>query len=242
MPESIVIYWAPRTDQGSLDWSILYDQPVSMISTLNEIRDYSNQSNTFFKCPSWRDLASKTFVIHCPISTGAQFDIGKDEINSPVEHYGIPWKAIHSPSLKGSPILQCEMGFYFFSEEEDLEMTLTAPYFNRTDHLQYGAVIPGQFKIDQWFRPINMEFNLWKDCKEIHLKEGEPIAYVNFNSDKTIIFKRFILTKELYAIASTLSHGGSWEPKVPLAKRYARFRKSKMKNIIMKHIKESVIE
>lgn len=239
MKNTSIVYWSPKTNDSGWDWSILYEEPSQLISVLNNKRNYENK-NTFFKCPSWKDVAKNTFVIKSPIDTGAEYELGVDSPTKPIKHYGMPWRCIHDMAISNSPILESEMGFYFFSED-DIEMTLSAPFFNQTTHLQYGAVIPGKFNISKWFRPINMEFNLWSDNYEIHLRESEPIAYVNFNTENTVILKRFVMNKELSAISYTLSHGGSWEPRVPLIKRYSRFNKTKVRDIVLKNIKENLI-
>ena len=50
---------------------------------------------------------------------------------------------------------------YIFFSEEDIEMTMTSPFFSDAPHLQYGSIVPGSFNISKWFRNVNLEFNIW---------------------------------------------------------------------------------
>jgi hypothetical protein len=49
------------------------------------------------------------------------------------------------------------------------------------------------------------------------------------------------MTNELIEQAKSCSSAGFWEPKVPLLKRYKRFKQSKMNKFVLDKIKENVV-
>ena len=121
-------------------------------------------------------------------------------------------------------------------------MTLTSPYFSNSPHLKYGSLIPGTFNISNWFRNINIEFNLWENIKEFKFKKNEDMAYVHFDSEHEIELKRFDFTERLLRIIRTCSTAGTWEKFIPLIDRYRRFKEAKFKKIILKEIKQNLVD
>ena len=87
-----------------------------------------------------------------------------------------------------------------------------------------------------------MEFNLWDNIDEFKLKKDEDIAYVHFDSEHEIRLKRFDFTERLHRITKTCSKAGIWEKFIPLVDRYKRFKEAKFKKIILKEIKQNIID
>jgi len=120
-------------------------------------------------------------------------------------------------------------------------MQFTAPYFLNAPHLKYGAVTPGQYNIGKWFRPIQTEINLWDNVKEFKIKKDEPLAFLNFLTNKKINFKMFHMSDDLAKIMTVCATASTWEVNVPLVSRYLRFHESKMLQKTLKLIKQNLI-
>ena len=82
-------------------------------------------------------------------------------------------------NIKNSFLFTITLPYIFFSEE-DIEMTMTSPFFSNSKHLQYASIVPGTFNISQWFRSVNFEFNIWSGS-EFKIDEGEDMIYFNFS-------------------------------------------------------------
>lgn len=238
MDNELVVYWSPSNNNDDINWNILYEDPKNLYESLIKDSDRSNISDSFFLCPSFKNLTKNTFYIKNPILSG--FTIQNNDIVVNTKTF-IRSEVSHRPSIKNNLLLDYGISHYFFSEEE-VEAIRTPPYFHNAQHLRYGAVVPGKWNCGLWFRPIRTEFNLWNGVNEMSIQENEPISYITFLTSKKVVLKRFMINKDLSNIALACSISSQWEPKVSLLKRYNRFKNSKTKNIVLQNIKNNLVE
>lgn len=241
MNKSVKIYWSPhdRDMSDEYNWNILYEEPVSLFKFYSKNNNVYNTENNFLQCPSVRNLFRKTFLIKNPIRTHVSVDDNGD-FNILSKNY-INLESTRQPTIENNILFKYQHSFYFFSEE-DITLKLSSPFFNNSPHMKYGAVVPGEVNIGSWFRSINFEFNLWENNNEMLIEEEEPIAYISFDTDKKIDLVRFKMTNGLYKIANTNSISPNWESKVPLSKRYSRFKKTKTNKIVLNEIKKNLVD
>ena len=103
--------------------------------------------------------------------------------------------------------------------------------------------MPGTFDIGQWFRPYTFETQMWQQKGEFAIDADEPIFYVEFLTDKKINLKRFKMNATLVSYQEHCSSSGKlWGLGTPLEKRYQRFKESKMRELILKEIKNNLID
>ncbi len=238
------IYWTPDILDKEFDWNVLYYKPTFLHDELmkNKIKDVPKNNNLFI-CPAVKDLTSKTIVIKNTINSHYKINQKEDssyefEVLSR-DHVNLFFQ--HVPNLKDCILATYALPFLLYSEE-DINMTLTSPYFSNSPHLRYGSIVPGKFNISKWFRPINLEFNLWPGVNEFKVKKNEDIAYVHFDTKNEIELVRFDLTERISKIANTLGKSGTWEKMIPLQERYQRFKSSQINKILMQEIKKNIIE
>lgn len=237
---SLNVYWSDYNPDNKKNWSILYEEPQSLYQHLLIHKEDSNPS--FFNCPSFINMSKNVFVIKSPIDCHYSF-LNELKIKDQVpviNNSSLAAWISHPPSLKKNILFSLAYSFSFFCESE-IEISLVPPFFQKNKIFEYGAVVPGKFNIGSWFRPVFLEFNLWENTKEFICNEGDPLAYIVFNTDEKINLIRYQNTDKLFKILSTLSDSAQWEPKVPLLKRYKRFKNSKLKNIILKEIKNNLV-
>ena len=131
---------------------------------------------------------------------------------------------------------------YALFAEESLQLAINSPYFQKAEHLKYGAIVPGTFDIGNWYRPIIPEFNLWADNNYFHIQSGEPLMYWHFNTDKEIILKRYERTQKLSDIADSLVGFKLVKSSSNLFSRYRNFNETSLRSIILKEIKNNLVE
>ena len=68
------------------------------------------------------------------------------------------------------------------------------------------------------------------------------MAYVEFLTDKKVELVRFKLNLDLKTYLESTSSSSGWEKKIPLAERYERFKRTRMKDLIMKEIKNNIVD
>ena len=231
------IYWAPYF-VGDTDWTILHEQPQILFDVLrNDVNRDVLKSDNVFLCPSFSNLVKKILPITSPFDT-KYIRKDKDIFPDSKHHLEI---LIRTSSFKDCinfvPLYQ-----RIFFSEEDVNITLTSPYFSKSPHMKYGSITPGSFNISKWFRPINFEFTLWPDSDKIEFKKGEDIAYAHFDTENDIEFVQFTMNDELYNIQRACETSSAWASQEPLCTRYDRFNKSNLNKIVMREIKKNIVE
>lgn len=233
------IYWSPIfSSEDNIDWNILYKEPENLHKRLIKNIDKTiNKNDNLIFCPAVKNLTNNIFVLEAPLESSYEVK-GQDIIHKSKNYIGT--RKPHSNNFKDNYLFVLNISYIFFTEE-DIDMTLTSPYFSNSPHLKFGSIVPGKFNISKWFRNFNLEINLWTDVKEFILKEGEDLAYVHFDSDKEIELIRFDMNDKLLNIMRACASSTSWERFVPFIKRYKRFKESLMNKKVIKEIKNNIV-
>ena len=231
------IYWSPAVHNEDTDWTILYKDPTILFEDLKNKKSKNlEKSNNLFLCPSVKNLTSKIVIFKCPLQT--YYHIENNNI-IPVSKNYLAWDVPHSNNLENNKLFSIKLSYIFFSEE-DIEMTMTSPFFSDAPHLQYGSIVPGSFNISKWFRNINLEFNIWNKNK-FKIEKNEDIVYFHFNCKNPIELIRFDMTKKLDKISYTCGTHSYWEKFIPLYDRYKRFKESQLNKKVIKEIKKNIV-
>lgn len=242
----ITVYWAPAFNldynKGD-DWSLLYLKPKSLYKELHETRVENLKPGNILSCPAFSNKYKKTYVFRSAQPCHYEYDYEDDNrtINTLGDRsYRLSGNRFQALSFGPS----LEFGFYnLFFADEPLTASFTPPYYHEPKYTKYGAVIPGEFDIGQWFRPFNFEIQTWKNKGEIIIEEEEPIFYVEFKTDRPIIFKQFLMNDQLAKYAKmcagsnvTLGFGKT------LSFRYNRFKQSGIRERVLFEIKNNTID
>jgi hypothetical protein len=237
--DKAIVYWAFITENDDIrDWDILSLPMDSLFNRLKQNISHEKE-NTYLRCPAMTQNMKNTFVLlnpmesHYKIKDNNILPEGKSYLHASIER---------PPTLKNQLLFKIPLSLIFFTEEESLPFKQTAPYFEHTPHLQYGALVPGTFDIGKWFRNTNIEIQVWKDIEEFHLNFEEPIAYFNFDTPKQVELQRFYYTPRLDRLNNCFTSSSKWEPLKPLSWRYMRFEKSNVKQVIMHEIRNNLIK
>lgn len=231
-----IVYWSGKNPaENFYNWNLMYDDPEPVISSYNHYGE--DRKKALKRCPAFTDKTKNTFIIRSPFDF--DIDIVNGQATNKSGNLGVMQQAFTKDGENA--LVQLHMNYYFFSEE-DLEITIAAPFFNKAEHLQYGAIVPGTFNISKWFRAINLEFNIWEGVNSLKIKKNEPLAYISFNAKNKIEFKRFNMTQSLHSASLACSTGAAWEPNISLAERYSRFMRTKTNKIVIKEIKNNLLD
>lgn len=241
---SVNIYWSPvfynnnTFRENDYNWNILYSDPVNLYDDLRTKKTDSDPSSNFFYCPAFKDFTSSTFVFKNPMKCDFSID-EQNNLTTNLKNF-INAKIQHLPSIQNRPLVNYQVSWIFFTEE-DIDITVTSPFFNVPNYLKYASIIPGRLSISKWFRPITMEFLLNENIKNVVIEKDEPLFFVSFNTNKKINLIRFEMNDKLLSCSNVCSRSTEWESWIPLLSRYKRFKDSRMKNIIMKEIKKEIL-
>lgn len=239
MSDKVIVYWAPVFFEKERDWNMFYYDLESLYDYHRKDIGKDSKTNNFFYCPAFKNLAKNTFLIKNPIHSHFIFEDGVAKVKS--KNY-IEIDIQHDPSLKDNQLICYGLQYILFSESPVIAK-LTSPFFNQSKYMKYGSLVPGQLRIDKWFRILNLEINLWSDSTELEIEKEEVMAYISFEcGEEEIELKRFAMNDQLHKYASSCGSSTQWETFVPLAERYKRFLATRTNKLILSEIKKNLVE
>lgn len=240
----INVYWAPAVfaDPKTLfsqEWELLYPEPSTVYSELNNKKINSEGLKTsFFVCPSVKNNFKNTYVFNNVLESEYNY-IGRDI--SPISKNFLSYETDRPQAITSGPLINLGLRYVFFADS-DLEAHFTSPYFHKAEYLKYGSLVPGSYNIGSWFRQFNFELQMWENEGNFIVKENEPIFYVNFKTNKKIKLHRFKYTDILnhYAMMCATSPINI-KSNIPLVDRYKMFKNARANELILKEIKKNLI-
>lgn len=242
--KSINVYWSPFTDVQGFNLSHTYLPLRSVFEENFPNRNTNNTTPSFFQCPATSTLMKNTFVMRSPVEqkirvSGTKADVSVPKNREKSTH--IKAEIFHQPSVVNQKLVYLNHPFIMFSEE-DLVATLTAPFFERSNLSTYGMVVPGQFNIGKWFRPLNSEVNLWDGLSDIELSVGDALCYIQMQTERPVNMRRFQINKRLTDIALGLVHNKPLSKLARMSENYRVFEDSKLRKIILSEITENLLD
>jgi hypothetical protein len=235
----IIVYWSYATTRQNYPFMRLLDsKPQSLFKEMfkDEV-GASYKNDRYSSCPSARILMNNMFFCSLPFDAEVHLSDGNIVSSS---HDG--WWMISAEPMMNRTRLDFDMGWTFFCEEP-LEIEVTPPYMHKSTSSE-GFMAAGILDIGRWFRSVNLTWILEKDQKSLSIKKEEPLIYFKFKTDRKVIFKEFVPTDITFsAFMAVPRHSraiGKLEP--TLEKRYNLFAKTKMAKLLLREIKENLVD
>lgn len=127
----------------------------------------------FRKCSAYKVFNTNTFTVFSPFSVHYKFD----RENKQVSHHGDNIMGKYDFYDDGTIELQT-MPQYMFRAKKSVLMQQLPPLMQIPVHPSY--VIPGEFDISKWYRPINSTFVIPAGVNELNIMEGDPLFSLRF--------------------------------------------------------------
>jgi hypothetical protein len=244
--EPLIIYWSPYypADVNEKDWNMLYSDPYNLYTSLTKSREKASKEFGFFSCPAVQSRLKNTFVFTNNLHSEYSFD-GRDLNNVNIfakteQHVLVnPFKPT---SIKDGFYFAYNMAFTFFCEESVIAQ-FGPPTMTKPKYTNYGTVISGEFDISKWIRPFVIEFQTWDNFGDFIIEKDEPLFYLEIKTDRPIVLKRFVMTEKLdKIIQSCVSSPSIYGKYLPLIERYKNFTKTSTDKIVLKEIKENLLD
>jgi hypothetical protein len=247
--EPIVVYWAPEAILEKEHQQIMLD--IALRPVISDIQKRRNKTiipagpnigdphaNGYHKCTALHELTKNMFYIKAPFSVDIEFD-DSGKIKRGQNYSG--WFHDRETSLKNGNAADFDLCYMFFCEES-LDVSITPPYLHKTSQPEYGYVSAVKWDIGSWFRPFVLIYQLWEGKKKIYFEKDEPLAYLNFHTDREIIFKEYKINQEIINITNACLRHKTIIPLETMKKLYDRFTKTSMKKRLLSEIKKNLIE
>jgi hypothetical protein len=251
MNNEIVVYWSPFVH----GWEMLYTEPKSIYSDIkSKANNNLHKSNSsMFACPASNDVLQNVYAIKSNLDDYYELpvkfleDLEKQEtieqqIFLPMNNNKLSFMVQRKSILKDYWDIEYNLKWVFFADEP-LKMKITSPYFPHSAPTPGAFVAAGQMDIGQWFRNINLNYFVPKTATSMEFKVDDSLMYLEFMTDKKIVFKRFQITPLIdQMLIESIESPQRYGKHLPLVKRYEMAKKSKLRERVLTEIKKNLIE
>ena len=225
----VTVGWAPYLDtEYAKGLAFFITKPLSVFDSRMRTGNHR-----YRLCPATRDLARNTFVVTAPFDAHFYLDADKRTI----EFAGTGKQAFEFFNMRAEqygptdqPIMSINYYQLFVSQHDQVEMTMTAPWFE--DSVAAFKIVPGRFNIGKWWRPLDVAMQLPERQQEIKIKQGDVLFYVTFstgNSDDVVVLREIAVTKELQNFCNLATGVKHYKPQCPFKTLYGWFKQFKHK-------------
>ena len=183
----LTVGWFLASDKGA----VLYDPPERVV-----IRPPNKaHAKSASRCPAVIQLESRYFMVKCPFDLHIGFK--RDENGKPQ----LVNRASVGSTIRGNkmgevltlvneaewrypdrPTVQLSLPYCFIADELVYLTQLSAFAHYRKEQLP-GTIFGGRFPLNLWPRPLMWAFEWHEPEKDIVLKRGEPLFYVQFEGE-----------------------------------------------------------
>jgi hypothetical protein len=239
MSDTITVYWATWSlPERQHQINFLWKKPETLTKCLPK-NGSKNRFANYHACSAFKNLAKNTLVPIHPVSSNVM--LGGDYSSPHIVSSNMDVWLPKPNALQDRYRVDYDFGWVFFCEEP-LVIQQMAPFMHETTAQKTAGMPLGAFDISRWFRPIMTTYLLWENKNTVSVTEGEPVFYLQFQTEKQIIFKQFELTNPLYEIPNSSFIFRRIKPAMSLFELYDRFISSNRKKVVLKHIKENLLD
>lgn len=164
---------------------------ISLVKDINNVR----KGETFLKCPANGDFLKNTYAFLAPFDLTIELEINSIEdtriycenINQDVFNKLIDIRFLQQNDKGKSPYPLIGIDWLnTFTSKTPMLLQLLPAFLHYNDFTSKATVIPGQYDISKWTRPVELVFEVKNSKERIVIKKGDVIAYFKFYCDEPI--------------------------------------------------------
>lgn len=210
-PRGYTVGWLLQTERTSVIWDA--PKPFRPDTQKNAV------SKSVAQCPAVLDFDRRYFVITSPIDLHLRLSVTNGELGitnllfdkSPIRPEALAQMVVFQPQQEwrhpNRPVLQM-MTSHIFVSDDPVYVNQYPPFLQYNPNARPGVQINGRFPIDVWPRALQWAFE-WHDMsKDLIIKRGEPLFYVQFEGPDPSASVRMIdakRTPELMAYIDSIT-------------------------------------
>ena len=211
----------------------------------------TNDPANFLKCPVFNAYSRKTFNLLSPIDLS--LEICDNKINTNHGEYrenqnDFFEKIVFVRNIDLNMLSVGIINHIFFTEEPCI-MTFNKAFFSDSEFSSNTEIIPGQYDISKWFRPVDLAFYVKQKNKPFLIQRNDPVASVNFDfgNNSKIVFKRFEYTEKIHdyvKFKNVIMFSKKGRPKLKdmMDYFYGLFGSSSIRKNLLNEIKKNLLE
>ena len=246
--DEIIVYWGmyEGKQHGSSEYMLEITEPQNIFSLIKDFKNKITPTNkssasNILACPAIYYYLKNIFVVKCPLDI--DISVQNNEIVTTDRNQIFFDNHIKAHDVS-TGFFQLKIPFFFFTEEESLKVRQSGSLYANTDIENKLHTICGEFDIGNWFRDFSVAYVCKEQPCNIKIQKNDPLYFLEFFTDKKIIFKQFYFNEELLTCAYyCLLHKNS-NNRLPILSYftyiYDIFKRSQLKSRILKNIKNNL--
>lgn len=193
----------------------------------------SRKGTTYLKCPAHTDFIKNTWVFCAPFDLSIEIEINSstelvkiycENISQEVFEQIIDTRFLLKDQQGKNPYPLIGIDWLnVFTCKESLVMQVLPAFMHRNEFTDKTTVIPGEYDIGKWTRPVEMVFEVRSNREKIQIKKGDAISYIKFLSSDSI---KLVNTDAPWAAIQECNEIVKTEAFKPLKERYAALEKA----------------
>lgn len=149
---------------------------------------------TFVKCPAVTDFMKSTYVLCSPIDLNFEIEISNsysrvfiNNISQEVFDSIIDTRFLENKEKGQSPYPVIGIDFLStFTSDEPVMLQVLPAFLHYNDFTSKTTVIPGEYDISKWVRPVELVFEVKEKKQTINIRKGDALSYFKFNCKESI--------------------------------------------------------
>lgn len=186
----------------------------------------------FQRCPAHTDFTKNVFVICAPFDITIEIDMdfetgsGKifcENLDQKIfdEIIDVRFLSENSGGISPYPIIGIDWLCVFTSVDSTVVQILPA-FMHYNDFTNKTTVIPGEYDISKWTRPVELVFEVKNAKEKIIIKKGDAVSYVKFLTDDNVKLINQPIPWEEIKICNNIRQENNFRP---LSERYKSLEK-----------------
>lgn len=181
----------------------------------------------FQKCPAHTDFTKNVMVWYAPFDLTLIIDIdfatgnGKvfcENINQEIFDQLVDTRFLFGDKSGISPYPVIGIDWLCaFTADTSVVMQVLPAFMHHNDFTSKATLIPGEYDISKWTRPVEIVFEIKKSQERIVIKKGDAIAYIKFITDDQIKLVEHPVPWDEIKICNDLQKEDTYRP---LSERY----------------------
>lgn len=211
----------------------LIDNDQHLYNALSREIATTRKGSTFLKCPTHTDFLKNTFVFLAPFDITLDINV-TDTSRSIVSKnltqevfdnlIDIRFLGDYHSITNPYPLIGIDW-LNIFTCDSSLLLQVLPAFMHRNEFTEKVTVIPGEFDIGKWARPVEIVFEVRSNQEKIVVNKGDAIAYFKFNTDQLIKLSPTATPWEEIKLCNSIRQANTFRP---LADRYAELQEKKI--------------
>lgn len=210
----------------------LIDETYNPYVSLSSDALSSRKGVTFIKCPAVTDFMKSTYVFKSPIDLSFDLEVTNtfskiycENISQDIFDSIVDIRFLENEERGESQYPLIGIDFLnTFTCDSSVMLQVFPAFMHYNDFTSKTTVIPGEYDINKWVRPVELVFEVKNRTEQIKIKKGDALSYFKFSSNDSVKLENSATPWEEISICNDLRNANTFRP---LKERYKSYKEYK---------------